>query len=135
MTDNRARDAEVATKIMRLPNVQQVTDHVWVTGRDYTDPGDWIYGDDDAIPSLVPHYSTDIAAAQAMEVELERQGKHLEYVRELGNIIAAELRQQRQVWPGTWKYNLNFRWSLLRATPAQRVQAGLQTIGDANGHV
>lgn len=81
-----------------------------------------------------PAYTTDIAAAQAMEVELEVMGLQWRYLLALNDVL--QTRAHVQSASGDYEsleFTPDIAWVFWRATPAQRVQAGLQTIGDTDG--
>lgn len=65
MRAGRALDALIAEKIFNLPGIYQGKgdDGIWLDNRDYLDAGDYCYTPTQTACRLVPHYSTDIAAA------------------------------------------------------------------------
>lgn len=105
---SRELDAEILRAVFgRTACVHGNTVRMWIQPPCQYSPG---------IP--LPFYSTEIAAAYAMEAEIEQRGLHRQYVRHLAVVVEivnyADIRQRY--------------WLLAHATPWQRCVAALRAV-------
>lgn len=67
---------------------------------------------------IVPHFSTDRAAAVVLENEIQRRGLQERYVEALYPLV------------GAWQFGMSTaeQWLLIRATPEQKCKAFLEAV-------
>jgi hypothetical protein len=106
---SRELDTRIAERVMGLtPTVDgyRTTDYTYLTE--------------------LPHYSADIAAAQKIEVEIERRGLQVRYVDALVARVTTTESIVEDIIALHGTSDALIMWRILRATPEQRCKAALR---------
>lgn len=92
--------------------------------------GDWWHAPNgEGFAENVPPYSTDHAAAFAVEEEIKRRGWCNEYIVALMELFGID--EQKPVYDGVWTPTYDELWMFIHATAEQKCRAALNTVSCA----